>query len=74
MPVYPGAHNHHRPHRSLGLSPPLPSHRCDEADPLTATEQLRRRDGPWRSDPRICTRRVTIQFWHPTAYERRVVG
>ena len=23
MPVYPGAHNEHRPHRSLGQRPPL---------------------------------------------------
>jgi putative transposase len=23
MPVYPGAHNVHRPHRSLGQRPPL---------------------------------------------------
>jgi hypothetical protein len=22
MPVYPGAHNEHRPHRALGLLPP----------------------------------------------------
>jgi len=22
MPVYPGAHNRHRPHRALGLTPP----------------------------------------------------
>jgi hypothetical protein len=25
MPVYPGAHNQHRPHRALGLEPPDPA-------------------------------------------------
>jgi hypothetical protein len=40
MPVYPGAHNQHRPHRALRLVPP---DGCD-ATPLDATERLRRRD------------------------------
>jgi putative transposase len=42
--VYVEHYNRHRPHRSLGLSPPQPSHCHDEADPSTATQQLRRRD------------------------------
>jgi len=40
MPVYPGAHNEHRPHRALRLQPP------DGRDPtpLNATDRLRRHD------------------------------
>jgi putative transposase len=43
MPVYPGAHNRHRPHRSLDLSAPERSEGYREAEPLTAG-QVHRRD------------------------------
>jgi len=40
MPVYPGAHNEHRPHRALHLLPP------DGRDPKprNAPDRLQRRD------------------------------
>ena len=40
MPVYPGAHNEHRPHRALDLFPP---NRRDPT-PLHAPDRLQRRD------------------------------
>jgi len=40
MPVYPGAHNEHRPHRALHLLPPSGG----DPTPLNATAHLRRRD------------------------------
>jgi hypothetical protein len=43
MPVYPGAHNQRRPHRSLGLGSPMPSVAGDAAR-APAWHQLRRRE------------------------------
>ena len=37
-------YNRHRPHRSLGLSAPEPSKRCQQVDPSAAARQLHRRD------------------------------
>ena len=43
MPVHPGAHNTHRPHRSLDLGPPEPSARRLSTLPLL-TAAIERRD------------------------------
>jgi putative transposase len=40
MPVYPGAHNVHRPHRALKLQPPHPR----EPPPTATTGEIERRD------------------------------
>jgi len=37
-------YNRHRPHRSLDLSAPEPSERCQQVDASTAARQLHRRD------------------------------
>jgi putative transposase len=46
-PVYPGAHNEHRPHRSLGQRPPLtqppPADERGQGEIFTL-DRLRRRD------------------------------
>jgi hypothetical protein len=42
MPVYPGAHNEHRPHRALDLLPPDGHIALKQA---SATQLLRRREG-----------------------------
>jgi hypothetical protein len=41
MPVYPGAHNEHRPHRALDLLPPDGPIALRQA---TATQSVRRRE------------------------------
>jgi hypothetical protein len=41
MPVYPGAHNEHRPHRALGLVPP---DRSTEVPQATLPGRVARRD------------------------------
>jgi len=42
MPVHPGAHNTHRPHRSLEQQPPLP--KIGPVPPLHHEWRVRRRD------------------------------
>jgi putative transposase len=42
--LYVEHYNRHRPHRSLDLSAPEPSERCEQADPSAAARQLYRRD------------------------------
>jgi len=44
MPVYPGAHNTHRPHRSLNLAPPEQSERKTRAVRPPPTAKVERRD------------------------------
>ena len=45
MPVYPGAHNEHRPHRSLKQRPPLlPPDDGRATSDLIELDRLRRRD------------------------------
>jgi putative transposase len=47
MPVYPGAHNEHRPHRSLSQRPPLaqtPPVEGPGAGEVLALDRLRCRD------------------------------
>jgi hypothetical protein len=48
MPVYPGAHNEHRPHRSPGQHPPLakppPINEPAPGTDLLLLDRLRRRD------------------------------
>jgi hypothetical protein len=40
MPVYPGAHNEHRPHRALDLLPPFGR----DPTPMNTPTRLHRRD------------------------------
>jgi len=46
MPVYPGAHNAHRPHRSLGQRPPLAMPMVTDGRPsdVIDLDRIRRRD------------------------------
>jgi len=47
MPVYPGAHNEHRPHRSIGQRPPLSGRLTSEGDAtadVTDLDRVRRGD------------------------------
>jgi len=48
MPVYPGAHNTHRPHRALNQRPPLakppPADEPAPRNELLQLDRLRRRD------------------------------
>jgi hypothetical protein len=47
MPVYPGAHNEHRPHRSLEQRPPLtqpPPLNQDRGGEVIELDRVRRRD------------------------------
>jgi len=46
MPVYPGAHNQHRPHRALAQRPPLaePPPSYDGPAEVIELDRVRRRD------------------------------